>query len=229
MKQSDTGIFIQRIAFSESSAIVGYFTAHHGFQKFLFLGAKKKSNHLFPLNIQELSYYNRNESELGKLTQVESTMDVKHIPFDPVRSSIAFFLSEILHKCLTHTEKDEDLYDFLVNKIKELDVTESLGMFPIQFLLDFTFYLGIEPQIITSDDAHFNLEDGIFDKNVQRDKYCSEACSAAILSLLEGKKVDLAYALRKEVLEVLLVYYRLHLEHFGLVKSKEILETVLAP
>lgn len=229
MKESDIGIFLQRIPYSESSAIVSYFTAKHGFQKYLFLGAKKKSNHLFPLNIQEITYYFRNESELGKLTQADSTLDVLHIPFNPIRSSIAFFLAEVLQKCLTHTEKDEHLFNFLKGKIQKLDNTESLAMFPIMFLLEFTMYLGIEPQILATENVHFNLEDGIFDRNVQRDRFCSDACSAAILNLINGDLDELPYSLRKETLDVLLVYYRLHLEHFGVVKSKEILETILAP
>ena len=227
MKESDVGIFIQRIPFSETSAIVSYFTQNHGFQKFLFLGAKKKANLLFPLNVQELSYFFRNESELGKLTQVESTMEVKNIPFDPIRSSIAFFVAEVLQKCLNHTEKDEQLFNFLRDKIQELETQENLAMFPIQFLLEFTFFLGIEPQIEEVTNVHFNLEEGIFARNVQKDKYCSEECSAVIFKLLTQEETKLNHKLRKETLEVLLVYYKLHLEHFGNLKSKEVLETIL--
>ncbi len=229
MKESDIGIFLQRIPFSETSAIVSYFTANHGFQKFLFLGAKKKNNLLFPLNIQELSYFFRNESELGKLTQVESTMEVQHLPFDPIRSSIAFFIAEILQKCLTHTEKDERLFEFLREKVRQLDQDDELAMFPILFLLEFTFYLGIEPQILEGKNLHFHLEDGIFSTSAQRDRFCSEVCSDAVLALLEGHEIQLNYALRKETLDVLLMYYKLHLEHFGNIKSKDVLETVLEP
>lgn len=229
MKESDIGIFLQRISFSESSAIVSYFTEKHGFQKFLFLGAKKKSNSLFPLSIQEINYYFRNESDLGKLTDAQSTMDINQIPFDPIRSSIAFFIAEVLQKCLTHTEKDTGLFQFLKEKIIELDQSDHLGMYPIRFLLEFTYHLGIDPQVLEMEKAYFNLEEGIFDVNVQRDRFCSEECSNAILNLIQGTEITLPYRLRKEVLDVLLVYYRLHMEHFGLVKSKEILETILEP
>lgn len=227
MKESDIGIFLQRIPFSETSAIVSFFTINHGFQKFIFLGAKKKANQLFPLNIQELTYFHRGESELGKLTQVESTMEVVEIPFHPIRSSIAFFIAEILQKCLNHTEKDEQLFFFLRSKIQRLDKEMDLALFPIIFLLEFTLYLGIEPQVEEETNVHFNLEDGVFARNVQKDRFCSVQCSAALLSLIRGEEIYLPYALRKEVLDVLLMYYRLHLEHFGTVKSKEILETIL--
>ena len=229
MKESDLGIFIQRIPFSETSAIVSYFTQNHGFQKFLFLGAKKKANLLFPLNVQELSYFFRNESELGKLTQVESTLEVKDIPFDPFKSSIAFFVAEVLQKCLNHTEKDTQLFEFLRNKIQQLELQDNLAMYPIQFLLELTFFLGIEPQVEEEIDVHFNLEEGVFARNVQKDKYCSEECSEVILTLVLGKEVALNHQLRKETLEVLLVYYKLHLEHFGNLKSIEVLETILQP
>lgn len=228
MKENDIGIFLQRISYSESSAIVSYFTLNHGFQKFLFLGAKKKSNLLFPLNVQELVYYHRNESELGKLTHAESTMDVRNIPFDPIRSSIAFFVAEVIQKCLTHTEKDYHLFAFLKEKIIALDQEDELAMFPIRFLLDFTFYLGIEPQILDEDHLHFHLEEGVFSAHAQRDRFCSEACSEALLQLLNDRSVIFPYTLRKEAIDVLLMYYKLHLENFGSIKSKEVLETVLS-
>jgi DNA repair protein RecO (recombination protein O) len=227
MKENDLGIFLQRTAFSESSVIVSYFTRNHGFQKFVFRGAKKKSAHLFPLNIQELVYYHRLESDLGNLSSTESTMEVQNIPFDPIRSSIAFFLAEVLQKCLTHTEKDDHLFSFLHQQIEILDKSDDLALFPSKFLLLLTFHLGIEPHVINENSNTFNLADGEFHHSHTADLNCSGAAAAVILELLRGLNPTVGYTLRKEVLNALILYYKFHVDHFGNLKTKDIIESVL--
>ncbi|MGJ8661677.1 MAG: DNA repair protein RecO [Bacteroidota bacterium] len=226
MKENDIGIFIQRTAYSESSVIVSYFTRNHGFQKFIFRGAKKKASHLFPLNLQELVYYYRPESDLGNLSSAESTMEVQHIPFDPIRSSIAYFFAEVLQKCLTHTERDEHLFSFLHQQIEILDKSEDLALFPSQFLLHLTFHLGIEPHIIDENSNTFNLSDGEFHYSHTADLNCSEEAAGVILLLLRGNVPEVSYSLRKEVLNALILYYKFHIDHFGNLKTKEIIESI---
>lgn len=226
MKENDVGIFLQRTAFSESSVIVSYFTRNHGFQKYIFRGAKKKSSQLFPLNIQELIYYRRPESDLGNLNSAESTMEVQHIPFDPIRSGIAYFLAEVLQKCLTHTEKDIPLFSFLHQQIELLDKSDDLSLFPSRFLLNLTFHLGIEPHVLDENSNTFNLADGEFHQYHTADPNCSEPAALVILGLLQGKIPEINHTLRKEVLNALIVYYRFHIDHFGNLKTKEIIESV---
>jgi DNA repair protein RecO (recombination protein O) len=227
MKENDVGIFLQRTAFSESSVIASYFTRNHGFQKFIFRGAKKKSNHLFPLNIQELIYFHRPESDLGNLNSAESTMEVQHIPFDPIRSSIAYFLAEILQKCLTHTEKDSQLFSFLHQQIELLDKGDDLSLFPSKFLLNLTFHLGIEPHISDENCNTFNLADGVFLCSQTADPNCSEQAALVILQLLNGENPKVSRSLRKEVLNALILYYKFHIDHFGNLKTKDIIESIL--
>lgn len=226
MKENDVGIFLQRTSYSESSVIVSYFTRNHGFQKFIFRGAKKKSSHLFPLNIQELVYFRRPESDLGNLNSAESTMEVQNIPFDPIRSSIAYFLAEVLQKCLTHTEKDAHLFSFLHQQIELLDKEDNLSLFPSKFLLQLTFHLGIEPHILDENSNTFNLADGEFHRNHTADPNCSENATLIILELLKGETPKVNNGLRKEVLNALIVYYRFHIDHFGNLKTKDIIESV---
>ncbi len=229
MKENDIGIFLQRTVYSESSVIVSYFTRNHGFQKFIFRGAKKKASHLFPLNLQELVYYHRPESELGNLVSAESTLEVQNIPFDPIRSSIAYFLAEVLQKCLTHTEKDEHLFSFVHQKIERLDKGEDLALFPSSFLLELTYHLGIEPHVLDENSNAFNLADGEFHFSDTADLNCSTDVALVLLSLLRGNIPDVNYSMRKEVLNTILLYYKFHIDHFGNLKTKEIIESIFTP
>lgn len=98
MKQTDYGILLNRISYSESSLITTFFTENSGIQKFIFLGGKKKVGNLNPLGIYELTYYKRPDSELGKINQAELVNSMNNIFFNPTKSVIAFFVAEILYQ-----------------------------------------------------------------------------------------------------------------------------------
>ncbi|MFT5582028.1 MAG: DNA repair protein RecO (recombination protein O) [Psychromonas sp.] len=226
MKEHDLGIFIHRIPFSESSAVVSYYTARHGFQKYLFLGAKKKNNQLFPLNIQELDFYKRNDSELGKLTQAISTMDVTEIPFDPVKSSLAYFIAEILQKCLSQSEKDPHLFQFLHTTITELDSGNNLSNIALHFLMDLTEYLGIQPQITSDKPISFHLVDGDFSAVYTNEPNAEGKLMTQLLSLLKKEEIKPTKEERKLILDTLLIYYTLHIDNFGKLTTREILSSI---
>ena len=113
MKQSDYGILLNRISYSENSLITTFFTEKSGIQKFIFLGGKKKAGNLFPLGIYELTYFKRPDSELGKLNQAILDNSMNDIFFNPVKSVIAFFVSEILYQGIKSEEKDSELFSFI--------------------------------------------------------------------------------------------------------------------
>jgi DNA repair protein RecO (recombination protein O) len=224
MKESDIGIFIHRTPFSDSSAIVSYFTKNHGFQKFVFLGARKKKSQMFPLNIQELHYFKRPDSEMGKLTSAQSNLEVANIPFDPIKSSLAFFIAEIIQKCVNHTEKDEALFSFLCKEINTLDQTDNLSLFPHRFLLNFAKYLGIQPQILDAKPTTFHLVEGEFRKENTAGLSLNGDEMLLLLNLLKEESVSSTLSTRKLALDGLIRYYQLHLEHFGELRTKSIVE-----
>ncbi len=227
MKQTDLGIFLHRTPFSESSAIVSYFTKDHGFRKFVFLGAKKKNAQLFPLNVQELDFYQRNDSDLGKLTGAKNALRDLEIPFHPIRSCLAFFIAEIIGKCVNHTEKDEQLFSFLVHQIQDLNDASDLKLFPHKFLIGFAEQLGFAPQVDHDRPTSFQLDDGVFTAGHQMQNAIQGKPMELILSLVNEAEIDnTSISERREAMDALILYFRLHIEHFGQLKSKAILDTL---
>lgn len=227
MKQTDIGIFLGRTPFSESSAVVSYFTRNHGFQKFLFLGAKKKNAQLFPLNVQELDFYQRPDSELGKLTSAKGSLAGAEIPFHPIRSSLAFFIAEIISKCVNHSEKDEVLFSFLMNQISTLNQTGDLAFYALKFLMGFAETLGFEPQILDEHPDMFHLDEGAFQKGHQAQNSISGKPMELLLAIMRSEPLD-SFSIkdRRNALDGLIRYYQLHFDHFGKLKSKEVLDAV---
>lgn len=227
MKQSDIGIFLHRTNFSESSAIVSYFTKEHGFQKFVFLGAKKKKTPLFPLAIHEIDYYIRQDSELGKLTSAQIHGQHLDFPFHPIDSSMAFFIAEILSKCLSHTEKDISLFEFLSTQIDVLDSGKIRGLFPIQFILGLLQQLGLEPHMEHPNPIVLDLEEGTFHNNPRMQNAISGIPMQLVLSILQNDTLPQHdKAIRKEALLGLIKYLQYHIDGFGQLRSFEILETL---
>lgn len=160
MKQTDTGIILHKINYSESSLILTLYTRNHGLQRYIFQGGKKKHAAVFPMSHVEFTYYSRPDSELGKMTEASSTGISVEIPFHPLRSSIAFFLADVLRQCLKTEQKDVSLFEFLEKRIELLNREEQLGSFPHETLTQLTHHLGLMPNV--NQEITFYYRKGLF-------------------------------------------------------------------
>src|SRR5690606_22137743 len=142
-----------------------FFTKEHGLQKFLFRGGKKKAHSLFPMAVCELSYYGRKDAELLNLTEVE-TIHPFSFQFNPVTSTIAYFLVECIKKSVHQGDSDTEVFHFLVSYAQRLETDENKGFLPLRFLIDFTDVLGFKPHFDNKDAKCFNLDAGVFQSHM---------------------------------------------------------------
>jgi hypothetical protein len=230
MKQTDNGILLNRITFSDNSLITTFFTEKTGIQKFVFLGGKKKSGNLLPLGIYELTYYKRPDSELGKINQVVLVNPMNSIIATPLKSVITFFISEILYQSIKSEEKDAGLFVFINNEILLLENESHLKTYPALFLLKYISFLGIKPHIEDDNSIFFDLEQGIFTSNpLKLDRSLSSNASVVIRNWLLEKE-DVNYRLEansKEVVSILLAYLAIHIPNFKGQKSLELVREIL--
>lgn len=228
MKATDKGIFLQRTAFSDSSLIVTFLTEKGGLQKFVFRGGKKKAHSLFPLSIAELTYYGRADSELLNLVSAEGSKAM-HFPFHPVKSTIAFFMAETLRKCVAPSHIDHDFFTFAESWIEELNTSQELLYFPLEFLIACSDALGFRPLIEEENASFFNLDAGVFQASpsvIER----TEGGEAAhlIKQILEyDTSPQLSKAHREQALEIMLRYFAIHVPRFGQLDSYEIVKEIL--
>lgn len=228
MKSVDTGIFLHRITYSETSLIATFYTREKGLRKYLFKGGKKKAHMLFPLAICELSFYERKDSELLHLTAVESTVPLD-FQFNPIKSTIAFFIAEIVKKSCHSGDRDEMMYTFVQQKILELNATDDFQLFPVQFLIDLTELLGIQPYVQDREGDYFNLDEGTITRSAGKAIRSEQGPGVQLiterLTSLENKEYD--RSTREAALEVLLNYFRIHVPGFNQVDSYEVVREVL--
>ena len=226
------GIILQKTDYSESSLIIKMLTPHEGVQSFIFQGAKqknKKGNLISPMAVLSVDYYKRNDSQLAKIRSVEPALVYKNMPFDPYRSSILFFMNEILIKTIKDKGRDEDLFTFIRSILEILDLSDHISNFPIKFLYRLTKYLGFYPQE-TEGGIYLDLQEGKYQKyEPNHPFYLSKERSKLLLELNKYKmdgELDLKITLadRRALIQDLLKYYRVIIDNFEEVQSITILE-----
>lgn len=228
MKSTDTGIFLQRNVYSDSSLIVTFLCAEFGLRKFIFRGGRKKAHGIFPLSVSELNFYGRPDSELLNLTSVEPCKVVE-FAFDPVKSTIAFFMAEVIRKSITQDQVDQTFYNFAIDWIEELESTRDLALFPLAFLVGTTEIMGIRPLISNTNDEVFNLESGEFQSHeTSLEPSASGPAVVLIACLLNGGLIDSNLrSYREEAMEIMLRYFKVHVPRFQKLDSYEVVKEVL--
>ena len=229
MKETDKAIFLHRIHFSESSLIVTFYTFRNGLQKFIFQGGKKKPSGLFPLSLSEINYYRRPDSDLGKVTTVQPYHMLHQLTGNPLKSTIAFFIGDVLKQCLQTDQSDPRLFYFVEQQIILLDAEEEVSLFALKFLLQFAEHMGIDPSLEVVNKKYFYLQDGEFSDSERKGEIVSNQATAELIQeLLRSNKTEgYPKETKQETLETLLLYYKLHIPKFDVQKSLEIVRDIL--
>jgi DNA repair protein RecO (recombination protein O) len=233
VKQNDRGIFLHRLSYSESSLIVRFYTFEHGTQSFLFKGAKKKKGtNLMPLNTYEITYYGA-PNTLQQLTSAVGENLSNTIQFDIPKTSITFFMAELLDQCLHDAPRDDDFFTFIETEIRWLNESSEFTNYPIWFLLEVSKELGFYPSLEGEKDT-FNVKEGTVGMHYLALPELIHHASISFLriALLAEKEDFLALDIPKNdrlsLISNLLLFYKLHQSNFRGLKSLEILQEVLA-
>ena len=159
-------------------------------------------------------------------------MIYKDIPYNPYKSSILFFINEVLNATLKDKEENSELFTFLKSILEILDLSGHTANFPIKFLYGLTKYHGFYPQE-DKNGLYLDLQEGRYVQYIPNHPfYLSERKSALLLAFsgtnFDGSndpKIDLKT--RRELVHDLLSYYKVLFDNFPEIKSLSILEATL--
>lgn len=230
VKQVTKGIVLSKINYSESSLILTIYTLDFGVQNFLFQGGKKKAAAIFPLALVECTYYKRPESDLAKATEVNLYISNHQITTEHGKMVLAYFIAAVIKACFKHGNHDMSAYQFLERKICELNDTDDLSYFPIQFLIQLSDLLGIAPQVNDQNCKYFYLEDGEFSNVVKMNINVEEGKHISYLQqyLIEGVSIEqVSHETRKQSLETLIKYFKIHVSGFHIDQELEVIRSTL--
>jgi DNA repair protein RecO (recombination protein O) len=235
VKNTERGLIISRISYSETSLILRCFTENHGMKSFLFPGAKKKKNQLImPLAPIEFTFYQRNDSQMGKMTDTQLFETFTNLPFHPIKSGIVFFMAEMLQLVLHDDVKESLLFAFVVEELRWLDESTEFTNYPIYWLLELTQFLGFAPYIVDENGHVFDLEDGQIGLHLPHNHTSQTGPIVTLLKqllTLDKTKLlatEITKTERKELMKLLFDYYQIHISTFRKLKSIEVLESMWA-
>ena len=237
MNVTTNAIVLSKIRYRDNDLIVKCYTEQFGLLSFLLRGVLKSKKGLTKtayfqllsqLNLEIIFKANRSLHTIkeAKMNHVYSSLHS-----NVGKSAIVMFLSEVLTSVLKEEEQNATLFSYLETTLLWLDTHSESSNFHLLFLLQLTKYLGCYPETINIDYPYFNLQDGKFEKSQYGD-YAISGENLVLLKQLLGTKFDalnevkLNAKQRQSFLNLILLYYKLHLGGFKEPKSLQILNQV---
>lgn len=237
MLVSTKAIVLAKLKYNDNDLIIKCYTEDFGVKSYLLKNAlKSKKSKLKPAYFQLLSIIDieadHNEKRsLQYLKEVKLHTPLNSIHTDIVKSTIVIFLSEVISNILKEEEKNNELYNFLETSIIWFDSHDRYVNFHYVFLMELTKYLGFYPSLVNFNSAYFNLSEGKF-SNSEIGNYCISNENLITFKALLGIKFDVDKKLqlngveKRELLNLIILYFQLHLDGFKKPKSLAVLNEV---
>ncbi|MBK0404533.1 DNA repair protein RecO [Adhaeribacter sp. BT258] len=229
------GIVLNFIRYRETSIIVRIYTEQLGLQTYIVNSVRKKGPGtriaLFqPLMLLEMVVYQSGSGGITRISEYKCAHPFHTLHYDIRKSSVALFLSEIISASVKEEEENLPLFKFLYQSIVALDNLETgFENFHLAFLMQLAHYLGfgahnaaeITNQVAFAPPSghgsqpsvmHFQMFEGMLDELMERPQE----------ALVPNGKV------RKELLNILIRFYQLHVDRLGEIKSLHVLSDVLS-
>jgi len=234
MTASTSAIVLSKIRYKDNDIIVKIFTREYGAISFIVKGsAKSKKSKIKFVYFQELTIVNiQFNFNPNRNLQYIKDLEIKHhyssSHTDLVKTSVIIFLSEMLSNIITHQKKEVELYDYIEESLIWYDTNHLNSYFHLFFLLELTKYLGFYPDISDNHLQYFNLEEGIYESS-KTSKYSIKDVNLNLFNNILGIKFDsnhlpvLNSEEKMEVLNIIITYYKLHINNFKGLKSLDII------
>ncbi len=233
------GIIIHQIKYSESARIIDIFTSEYGRIGYIVRSVGKKRTvkpaHLQPLTIVELEVNHRVNRDLQYIKELRIRRPLHSIYLNPVKSSIAMFMAEVLRKVIEKGNKDKTLFHFLEQTIVLLEQKDkNIANFHLLFMAQLTVYLGFSPNFENYENSqYFDLLNGTFrqDKPTSHSYFLEKEKKELFLKTMQYdsdsiEKIALNRKQRNEILDSLCKYFQVHIPTFHSLKSIDILKEI---
>lgn len=235
------GIVLRTVRYGDDRLIVDIYTEDRGIVPFgvRVPRSRRSAMHtvlLRPLSIIDMDYDYRPRVQLQRLRDMHLGVSYGTLLFHPVKETLAMFLGEFLQQALRNEGENPSLYRYLVHSLVWLDeAREGYANFHLTFLLRLTQFLGFWPTPGPYQVGQYYDMEGCQFTSIP-------PCHGAYLVPAEAALVPLFLRMnyatmhlyrmtrqqRARVLEVLLLYYQLHIPEFRELRSVDVLRQVLS-
>ncbi|WNH13824.1 DNA repair protein RecO [Thalassobellus suaedae] len=232
-------IVLSKLKYRDNDLIVKCYTQQLGLVSIILRGIFKskrgqsKSAYYQPLSQLQLVIDYKNNRSLQSVKETKLNHLYTSLHTNVLKGSIVMFLAEVLSNALKEEEQNEILFSYIETTLQWLDAHSEYSNFHLLFLLNLTKYLGFYPDLKNIEFNYFNLSDGKFEKQEQS-KYSIKGENLSLLKQLLGTTFDTLSLVkvngkqRQSFLNMILLYFELHLGSFRTSKSLQVFNQVFS-
>ncbi len=239
MYEKTRGVVLYTHPYNDTLSVVHVYTERFGRMSYMLprgVGrAAKMARALYmPLALLDMEVEVRPGRHTQRIREAHSFLPLMHIQGDPVRSSLAMFLSEFLGSVLRGGESQPLLFAYIARSVQLLDALESgLGNFHICFLVGLTSYMGITPNVESfSPGYYFDMQEGVFVSHRPLNNPFLPPMEAAFMvklmriNYVNMRRFRFSRGERRIILDRILSYYALHYTGMGQLSSPAVLHAL---
>lgn len=229
-------ILLRAIRHGDHTVVLKLWTEHAGSRSGMVRAGGKRgaaAAMLQPLGRLEVVLDEHPERDMHPVREMRVEQPFLRLHQDPVRSAVALFVQEVLYRALRTDGADPALTAFLYEALDVLDEADDLGHYPLVFLLNLAEQLGIHPVPPEPGQDRFDPVEGHFVQGGVRHGHTLDPEHSSALARLLGVPLSSLHTLsipghvRRAMLDHLLLYYRIHLEGMGELRSPAMLHQAL--
>lgn len=222
------GIVLSYIKYRESSIIARVYTENFGIQSYIINSVRSQRSKkglalLQPLTVLDMVVYYKGEKSDGlqRISEYKPAYSFSSIPFDVKKSAIALFVTELLSKVLKEEDDQGQVFEFLYQFILALDQKkEGYECLHLFLMVQLTHFIGFG----INDSQELENDELLYDLNISYKEVGQAIVNLNSSDLLAN--FNLKSRLRRDTLNYLIEYYRLHVVGFKELKSLDVLTQI---
>ena len=236
MLEKTRGIVLHTIAYSDKMSIVQVYTERFGRAAYLLPQSQGKRSRMLrplfsPFAFLEIDSEMQAGQDIFRIRDVRQVEVWSHIYGDPVKTSVALFLSEMLSRLFRESESNPAFFDFLVQSIRLFDMMEEgKANFHLWFLLRLSGFLGFLPNTEQYGEGYFfDMLEGVCVPATPAHRHVLLPAESGVFARLMRmnthnlSRFRFTRDERRTILEQMITYYRLHQPELPEIHSLEIM------
>lgn len=244
MTHKTKGIVLRTIAYGETSIITTIYTEMFGAQSYIVKGVrqatkKKQAQQVYfqPAAILDLEVYHNELKNLQFIKEYKWNYLYQKVLFDVVRTTIAQFMIELFQQGIKQPEANPELFYLLEGSLHEADKDSDIiaANLPLYFILHFATELGFQLQgIFRYETPVLDLKEGSYIESEPMHLQFVSGSNAELISKLrqlqfynELESFKLNRETRRNLLNILLQYFSLHVSEFKELRTLKIVQEIL--
>ncbi len=232
------GIILRTVKYSETSIIADIYTEGVGLRSYIISGVRTQRSKvamglLQVMSLVDIVAYDA-PAKLNRIKEIQAAHVYTSLPFDIRRSSIGLFMAEVARRTIRESEENAELFAFLFDIFKYLDVTtERFANLHLSFLLELSGHLGFCPhEDDYTEGSVFDLKNGVFTHNtIGHSHFLNENLTKILRGLLstswtQSHLLTINHEERRQLIGELLKFYQFHLDNFPDINSFKIFQEI---